>query len=250
MIQCLIIDDEPKARSLLKAIIEQYCTQLNVVNSCEDLPSGIKAIKKHKPQLVFLDIEMPGYSGLDILDFFNDDEVDFSIIFTTAYNDYALHAFKLSAIDYLLKPIQHVQLIEAVERFAKRQQQYTSIEILKVLQQNIQPKQNLEEKRIAIPTIQSIKFIKPADIVMIKAEAAYSELFLADGTKLLASKNLKHFEEALEPFVHMFRSHKSFLINTQMVLEYMKADGIVILKNNLKANISADRVDAFLNKLK
>ncbi|MFY7898734.1 MAG: LytR/AlgR family response regulator transcription factor, partial [Chitinophagaceae bacterium] len=201
MIQCLIIDDEPKARNLLKAIIEEYCPQLTIVAFSEDLPTAVKAIKKHQPQLIFLDIEMPGYSGLDILDFFNDDEVNFSIIFTTAYNEYAIHAFKLSAIDYLLKPIQHTQLIDAVERFLKRQLQHTSIETLKVLQQNVHPKIQLEDKRIAIPTVHSIKFIRPAEIVLIKAEAAYSELFLVDGTKVFASKNLKHFEEALEPFV-------------------------------------------------
>ena len=115
MVKCIIIDDEPKARNLLEAIIEQYCPDLTIEALCEDLPTGIKAIKKHKPELIFLDIEMPGHSGLELMDFFDDEEVNFGIIFTTAYNEYALQAFRFSAIDYLLKPIQHTTLIETVE---------------------------------------------------------------------------------------------------------------------------------------
>lgn len=116
---CIIIDDEPKARALLEAIIKDYCPQLQLMALCEDLPSGVKAIKKYQPSLVFLDIEMPGHSGLELLDFFNEEEVNFNVIFTTAYDEYAIRAFRFSAIDYLLKPIQHTQLVEAVDRFFK-----------------------------------------------------------------------------------------------------------------------------------
>jgi two-component system LytT family response regulator len=136
MVKCIIIDDEPKARKLLEAIIQQYCPELTIEALCEDLPTGVKAIRKHHPQLVFLDIEMPGHSGLELMEFFNADEIDFSIIFTTAYNEYALQAFKLSAIDYLLKPIQHKELIESVDRFKKNQLIKQSQQI-KVLQQNL-----------------------------------------------------------------------------------------------------------------
>ncbi len=250
MISCIIIDDEPKARSLLRSIIEQYCPQLTIEALCEDLPSGVKAIKKHKPQLVFLDIEMPGYSGLELMDFFNDNEVDFSVIFTTAYNEYALQAFRFSAIDYLLKPIQHTQLIEAVERYTK-QKFNKQPEQLRNLQENLKADTDWQEKRIVVPSGQSLHFIKPADIIMIKGEAAYSEIHLTDGAKMLASKNLKHYEEVLSSVPVFFRCHKSFIINIRAVQQYVKSDGGYLkLNNNLTASLSPDKADEFLTLMK
>jgi two-component system, LytTR family, response regulator len=249
MYPCIIVDDEPKARKLLEAIIKEYCPTLTLLEMCEDVPCAVKAIKKHKPKLIFLDIEMPGHSGLELLDFFNEEEVDFSIIFTTAYNDYALQAFKFSAIDYILKPIQHHQLVEAVERFTKQQSQSQSIQ-LQQLKSNLNAQVSWEDKRIVVPNGQTYKLIKPADIVMIKAEAAYSELHFADGTKILASKNLKHFEELLSEVSFIFRCHKSFIVNIKAIKEYVKSDGGYLnLNNNLTASISPDKVDDFLAKL-
>lgn len=165
-IKSIIIDDEPKARVLLNAIVEQYCPKVSVEALCNDLPSGIKAIKKYKPDLIFLDIEMPGHSGLELLDFFDEEEVNFGIIFTTAYNEYALQAFKFSAIDYLLKPIQHTQLIEAVERFGRKREQSQSQQ-LKALQNNLNVSKSWEEKRIVVPNGQNYKLLSPSDILMI-----------------------------------------------------------------------------------
>lgn len=250
MIKCIIIDDEPKARILLQTIIEEYCTDTVVVAKCEDLPSGVKAIKREKPQLVFLDIEMPGHSGLELLDFFNDDEITFSIIFTTAYNEFALKAFKFSAIDYLLKPLEHTQIVEAVERYKKMQHNNTSLH-LKQFQSNMVPSKPIEDKRIIIHTTQTIHFIKPLSIVMIKGESAYSEIYLDDGSKFLASKNLKHFQESLADFPQLIRSHKSYIINTNFIKQYSKQDGgCVIFSNNLTALISTDKFDEIINILK
>jgi two-component system, LytTR family, response regulator len=249
MITSIIIDDEPKARIVLQAIIAQYCPNVSVLEQCSDLPSGIKAIKKHKPQLVFLDIEMPGHSGLELLDFFAPEEVNFSVIFTTAYNEYAIQAFRFSAIDYLLKPIQHTQLIEAVERFGQRQE-ILQIQQITALQQNLLPSSNVEDKRVVVPIGQSYKLLNPKDIVMIRGDGAYSEIFLAQGEKLLASKNLKHFEDALMQIPFFFRSHKSYIINVQHVLEYSKSDGgFLILKDNLTASISSEKVDVLMAKV-
>jgi two-component system, LytTR family, response regulator len=249
MAKCIIIDDEPKARKLLQAVIEQYCPQLQIEALCEDLPSGIKAIKKYKPQLIFLDIEMPGHSGLELLDFFDEEEVNFDIIFTTAYNEYALQAFKFSAIDYLLKPIQHTQLIEAVNRYIKKQERHPALQ-LKLLQQNLQSQQAWVDKKIVIPSGQSLHFFNPADVVMIKGEAAYSEIYLSNGNKLLASRNLKHFEEMLADIPIFFRSHKSYIINMNHVLQYNKSDGgSLALKYNLVASVSSERSDDLLRKL-
>jgi two-component system, LytTR family, response regulator len=247
--KCIIIDDEPKARKLLQAVVEEYCKELTVEALCEDLPTGIKAIKKYKPQLIFLDIEMPGHSGLELLDFFDEDEVNFNIIFTTAYNEYALQAFKLSAIDYLLKPIQHTQLVDAVNRFIKKEENQ-QIQKLKVLKENLNSTGNLESKKIIIPSAQTLHFFNANDIVMIKGEAAYSDIYFKDGTKLLASRNLKHFEDLLAEFPVFFRCHKSYIINTNYIKQYVKSDGGYIqLEGSLIANISPEKTDDLLKKM-
>ena len=126
MIQAIIIDDEKRARLNLELLIEEYCSNVQVIASCENLPEGVKAIRKHKPDLVLLDIEMPGHSGLELLDFFDENEVNFSIIFTTAYNEYALKAFKFSAVDNLLKPIIRAVLVAAIERLFIQYQRFES----------------------------------------------------------------------------------------------------------------------------
>ncbi len=105
MYKAIIIDDEKMARTLLEGMLYEYHKDVEVVDSCKDLPTGVKSIRKHKPDLVFLDIEMPGHSGLELLDFFDEQEVNFSIIFLTAYNQYAINALRLSAVDYLVKPV-------------------------------------------------------------------------------------------------------------------------------------------------
>jgi len=249
MESCIIIDDEPKARTLLESVIKQYCPELEIAALCEDLPDGVKAIRKHKPSLVFLDIEMPAHSGLELLDFFNEEEVDFSVIFTTAYNEYAIQAFRFSAIDYLLKPIQHMQLAEAVERFIKKQSQQKTIQ-LKALKENLNNTTRWEDKRIAVPSGQTIQFFKPSEIIMIKGEAAYSEIHLSNGQKMLASRNLRHFEEMLQSIPVFFRSHKSYIINRQAVQQYVKSDGgYLTLINGLQASISAEKVSEFLKNM-
>jgi two-component system, LytTR family, response regulator len=210
------------------------------------LPTGVKAIKKFAPRLVFLDIEMPGYSGLELLDFFDDEEISFDIIFITAYNEYAIQAFRFSAIDYLLKPLQQQQLIDAVDRFIKKTEKESSRR-LNTLKSNLNADEPLSEKRIVVPIGQSLKFLKLSDIILIKGDGAYSEVQLRGGEKILASKNLKHFEELLSGIPRFFRSHKSFIINIHEVVEYSKSDGGVIhMKDNLTAGISPDKLEEFM----
>ncbi len=250
IIKSIIIDDEPKARVLLNAIIEQYCPKVRIDALCSDLPSGIKAIKKYKPDLIFLDIEMPGHSGLELLDFFDEEEVNFGIIFITAYTEYALQAFKFSAIDYLLKPIQHTQLIEAIDRFSRKREQSQNQQ-LKALQGNLNVSKSWEDKRIVVPNGQNYKLLSPSDILMIKGEGSYSELYLQDGTRILASRNLKHFEEILFYIPCFFRTHKSYLVNLQTVIEFVKSDGGYLnIKGGLVAGISPEKVDEFWERLK
>jgi len=152
--KAILIDDEKRARISLSLLLEEYCSEIQIVADCENLAEGIKAIRKQQPDVVFLDIEMPGHSGLELLDFFNEDEITFDIIFTTAYNEYAIQAFKFSAIDYLLKPIAPEELIDAVNRLKKQKQKRENFQLLK---KNIE-KENLT--KIAVQTGKNLIFKK------------------------------------------------------------------------------------------
>lgn len=243
-IKVIIIDDELMARNLLRGLLQSYCSNVEILADCPDLPNGVKAIRKLKPDLVFLDIEMPGHTGLELLDFFNEDEVDFSVIFTTAYNQYAIRAFKLSAIDYLLKPIEPADLEQAVERFEKfanRQRQ-----ALTLLKENLN---NHSERKLAVPEGNSIKFIELDHILYFKADSSYTEMHFTDDTKLVISRTLKNIEETLEGEQQFFRSHKSYFVNMKYVTEYVKSDGgYLLLKNGKEIPVTPDRVQELLEK--
>jgi two-component system, LytTR family, response regulator len=248
VIRAILIDDEPMALKMLEAILEDTCAEdVKVLATCADLPEGIKAIKKHHADLVFLDIDMPGYSGLQILDFFNEDEIDFDIVFTTAYNEYALQAFRLSAIDYILKPIDPDNIKLAVKRVIQKNNKAENILKYATLKQNLE---SGGHKKIAVAIGQTIKFIKIEDIVLIKADGAYSEILLRDNSKLLISKNLKHFEDLLNFSSAFIRVHKSFIIHTLYVNEYVKSDGgYLILNSEHQVSISHDKVERLLQIL-
>lgn len=242
-IKAIIIDDELMARTLLKNMLKEISNDIEVVSLCEDLSNGIKAIRKLKPEIVFLDIEMPGHSGLEILDFFNEDEIDFSIIFTTAYNQYAINAFKLSAVDYLLKPIELNDLEKSIDIFKKKTKRNN--DIYKNLQNNF--KSNTSNK-IAVPIGNSIVFIELNQIVYLKADNSYCEIHLNDQRKIVASRTLKNFEEAILNFNTFFRCHKSYLVNLNYVSEYVKSEGgYLILKNNENIPISSEKISEFLD---
>lgn len=246
MIKAIIIDDEERARILLKGMIKEFVEELEVLAECPDLPTGIKAIKKFTPDIVFLDIEMPGHSGLELLDFFNENEVNFDIIFVTAYNQYAIKAFKLSAIDYLLKPVEIDELQESIKRY-KNKQKKQQIDY-QVLKENFNSPMN---EKIAIPVGNAIKFIELKNIIYLKADSSYSELYFEDGTKLVVSRTLKNFEEVLTGENGFLRCHKSYLVSINSIVEYVKSDGgYVVLKNGANLTISPEKTSELLDMLK
>lgn len=243
-IPAIIIDDELRARTLLEGMLKSYLPHVQVLALCEDVPQGVKAIKKYKPALIFLDIEMPRHSGLEILDFFNVEEVDFEIIFVTGYNQYVIHALKLSAIDYLLKPLDIAELEQAVERYEKKQQKQD----FKLLSQNL--KSN-DSGKIAVPSGETIKILSVSDIRFLKADNSYTEIHLADRSVVIASRTLKNFEEMLTSRYTFFRSHKSYVVNTQMVKEYVKSDGgYLVMDDGSTVLMSPDKVEEFLSIMK
>jgi two-component system, LytTR family, response regulator len=245
---CIIIDDENKARLLLRNMMADFCPEINVIADCDDLPSGVKAIKKLKPDLVLLDIEMPGHSGLEILDYFEDDEITFEIIFCTGYSEYAIQAFKLSATDYLLKPLDPILLQESIQRFLKRNTGEKVVEY-RALQENISKNAETGDKCIVVNLSGSTKFIKVKNIVMLAAEGSYCQLYLDNGEKLLTSKNLKHFEDRLLHIPFFFRSHKSYMINLKKVLEYNKSENNVVMQDKILGMVSNDKAELFMSKM-
>lgn len=218
-------------------LLKEHCPEVEILAECSDLPETVKSIRKIKPNLVFLDIEMPGHSGLELLDFFNEEEIDFHIIFTTAYSEYAVQAFELSAVGYLLKPIKSDKLKDTIERYKKLEKKNTSG--LKQLEHNLQHTQN---KRITLITKYRTYFVELNNIMFIKGEGAYSEFNLSGGEKVLVSKNLKHYEDMLIVDKRFVRISKQSIINKDYLLEISKSGGHhVILKNNVSLAVSPDK---------
>ncbi len=242
--KAIIIDDEKRARMNLTMLLNEYCPDVDIVADCENLPEGVKAIRRLQPDLVLLDIEMPGHSGLELLDFFDENEVNFSVVFTTAYNEYAVQAFKLSAVDYLLKPINPDELVTAVQRVEKQKQKFESYKLLK---SNLQ---NDVFDKIAVPSGNLILFISLNDIMYLKGDGAYSDVFLQDKTKHTVSRNLKNFEEIICLNNNFVRAHKSFIVNLDFVKAFNKSDGGSLdLANGLQIPVSPEKSSFILEKI-
>lgn len=245
MYTAIIIDDEEMARTLLQGMIAEYCPTIETVEVCKDLPTGVKSIRKHKPDIVFLDIEMPGHSGLELLDFFDESEVNFSIIFVTAYNRYAIQAFKLSAVDYLLKPIEVEDLQHAVSLFEKNKSRFK--ENYTVLKENIKP---TSSKKIALHTLNTVSFIETKDILYFQGDGAYTKVFLKDGKLITVSKGLKNFENILADNSDFFRCHKSYIVNIHHITDYIKSEGgYLIIDKSHQISVSYEKIEQLVSKI-
>ena len=239
MINTLIIDDEPKVQKSIEMIIKQYCPQLNVVGTASSALEGIKEINCKKPNLVLLDIEMPHGTGFDLLEGIANP--DFQVIFITAYNQYAVKAFKYSAVDYLLKPIDIEEFVAAVNRVEKNLQNPVG-QRFDVLLENIKSN-NLS--KIAIPTSDGLEYISVNSIMYLEAERSYCYIFMENDKKMLVSRSLSDIEKLIESDT-FFRCHKSFLVNLEFVKKYVRFDGgYIVLNNNKRIDISRRKKDEF-----
>jgi two-component system LytT family response regulator len=227
--KAIIVDDEKRARVLIRSIFEDHFSDIQIVADCPDLPSAVKSIKKHSPDLVLLDIEMPGFSGLQLLDFFNEDEINFSIIFITAYNEFAIQAFQLSAIDYILKPINITQLSEALDRF--RKQRLKQAQLLEILKSNLESE---SDRKIAIPNRDSITYINAKDVIYVKADGSYSVFHTKDGQKYTLSRNLKFVEQMISNISFLKRCQKSYIVNTNEIKADNHAQGTLLLSSGVE----------------
>lgn len=246
MFKAIIIEDEPKASALLEQMISDIEPTAVVLDKCVDLPSGIKSIKKYNPDIVFLDIELPVYSGIQLLDFFNPEEINFNVIFTTAFNDYALRAFEMSAVDYLLKPLQEEKLRLAIEKLYRKKITQPP-EIFPVLRENLQ---NENSKKIVVPVVSGFEVLKLKDVCYFKAEGSYTQIFFSDNTTMLVSKNLKHFEFMLTGIDSFIRIHRSFLVNLNFVKKILRSDGgTLLLDNKTQLPVSEDSISKIIELL-
>jgi two-component system, LytTR family, response regulator len=245
MLHAVIIDDEERSRHVLASLLEQYCPSVQIAGTASNVPEGVLAINKHKPDVVFLDVEMPEYSGFELLDFFR--EIDFEIIFVTAYSQYAIRAFEVSAVGYLLKPVEIDSLQQAVDRVKQRKQQVANQQRLQLLRDTMQSE---EVRRIALPMGDGLMFVEVTDIVFLEADGAYTHVFLRNGSKILVSKRLKFFEDVLANRKIFFRPHRSHLININCIRKYVRGEGTLMMDNNSHLSLSRERKMEFETLLK
>jgi two-component system, LytTR family, response regulator len=241
MLTAIIIDDEPKGRMALKQKLHDYCTDIQVTGEAENGEEGMKLIEKIKPEIVFLDIEMPRMDGFEMLHRLP--EKNFHLIFTTAYDQYAIKAIKYAAFDYLLKPIDIEELKSAISKISNPSHTHTE-EKLAALEQNFHGKGIFN--KIAIPTLEGLLFFNITDIVHLEAQSNYTVIYFSNQHKLTASKTLKDFEELLPPDI-FFRTHHSHIINLNYIKRYLKGDGGQIeMQNGNYVDVARRKKDEFL----
>jgi two-component system LytT family response regulator len=245
MITAIIIDDESKGRTALREKLKTYCPEVQVVAEAADGKDAIQLISKHTPQLLFLDIEMPRMNGFEMLNLIP--EKPFHVIFTTAYDQYAIKAIKYAAFDYLLKPIDIDELKAAILRISQAKATDTTRQAA-YLQENIaHPKKQLS--KLAIPTLDGLHFYDISDIIHLEANSNYTNIHFINSKKLIASRTLKDFEELL-PTDIFFRPHHSHLINLNYIKRYIRGDGGQIeLQNGTYVDVSRRKKEDFLKTI-
>lgn len=245
MITAIIIDDEARGRLALRQKLTSYCPNVNILAEATDGIEALAVIEKLHPQLIFLDIEMPKMNGFEMLN--NIQEKKFQIIFTTAYDQYAIKAIKYAAFDYLLKPVDIEELKTAVSRADSSENQQTKKQI-ELLQQNMQhPKKQLN--KLAIPTSEGLLFFDINDIIHLEANSNYTFIHFSGKPKITASKTLKEFEEILPESI-FFRTHHSHLINLNYIKKYIKGDGGQIeMQNGTYIDVSRRKKEEFLKAI-
>jgi two-component system, LytTR family, response regulator len=245
MKKAIIIDDELRARTTLTNFIKKYCPEIDLIGEAEGVKQGIKLIKDTQPDLVFLDVRMNDGSGFDLLDHIP--EKNFQLIFTTAYEEYALKAFKYSAIDFLVKPIDPDELTTAVKKvISESQNKQMNGEKLATLSYNLHNRAN---PRLAISDTKGIMMVAVEDIIYCKSDNNYTTIALKNGQNIVASKLLKEFEDMLSG-LNFFRIHNSFIVNLHHVVRYIKGEGgQVIMSDKSELEVSRRKKLEFLDSL-
>lgn len=246
-LQTILIEDEQDSRAILHAYLSKYCKNIDVIAECANIQEGEQAILAHQPDLIFLDIEMPFGNGFDLLERF--EKPNFEVIFVTAYSNYAIQAFNMSAAHYLLKPIDIEELIEAVSRVTQRCARAQSFDHTRVLLDNLAQKQQPNQK-VVLPLLDGFKVARLDTILYCEADTNFTCFHFKDGSKELICRNLKHYATILET-QGFCRVHRSYLVNLDCVKQYIKGKGgTIILENNQQIQVSNNRKAAFLERFR
>ncbi|MDN3657836.1 LytTR family DNA-binding domain-containing protein [Ferruginibacter paludis] len=240
LLKTIIIDDEPDSIALLQLQLQKYCKQVSLIGTYDSSVTALTAIKELQPDMLFLDIEMPELNGFQLLERLM--PLQFNIVFVTAYNEYAIKAFRYNALDYLVKPILAIDLIDAVEKAAKNN--HPTETQIGLLQKQI----NGEPiKKIAVSTQAGVSFISLAEIVYAEASGNYSVLIMDDGSKFIITKTLKDVQDLLEER-HFFRIHRQFIINLNKVKHFNRLDYIITMDNKVELPVARVQKDKLLSK--
>jgi len=242
--RAIIVDDEPNARMALRGLLEENFSQIELLADCKDVPDAVKTINKLKPDLVFLDIEMPGYSGFELLDFFDEKQINFKIIFVTAYSEHSLRAFETSAVDYILKPVR----LEHMERALKKlnfDEPVNETRQYKILKENFT---NQIDKKIVLQTAETIFVVRMDDIIYMQAEGSYTRFYTTSHGVLTITKKLIDFEY-LEKSGPFFRTHRSFIVNLNHIKKVDKKDFLLIMNNDAEVYLAQDKKNQLLEKI-
>ncbi len=246
MLKAILVDDEQMARTVLRGILEEnFAEKISITAECKDVPEAVKAIHKYKPELVFLDIEMPTYNGFDLLEFFEEGQINFKIIFVTAYSEYSLQAFEISAVDYLLKPVR----VEAVARaLAKLEGLPAPPDENKHYQTLLENLQQPQDRKVILQTTDNVYVVRFSEILYIEAEGSYCNFYTESQGIILASKRLAQFEY-LEQTGVFFRTHRSYLVNVEKIQRIDKRNFTILMSNGKEVGLAQDRKNDLLLRL-
>lgn len=245
LLSALIVDDEKNGRENLAGLIRSHCPQIKVVAEATSVEQAISAIHEHQPQLIFLDIEMPGGNGFQLLEHFNN--FPFEVIFVTAYDNYAIRAIRFSASDYILKPINLNELKAAIDKVSERIRNRSENERIRQLYLNTMHPAN---PKIGLPTGERVEFVEVKSIVRCQGESNYTHIYFADRKPILTAKSLIEFEELLAEYGFV-RVHKTHVVNLNHVTSFTKNDGgVLYLSNGDSVAISRRRKEVTLAQLK
>ncbi len=247
MIRAVIVEDEMHSRESLKNLLRDFCPEVEVCGAAGSVEEALPLIRATSPELLFLDIELQNGTGFDLLRRLPD--MDFEVIFTTAFEQYAIQAIKFSSLDYLLKPIDIDELQEAVAKARQKQDKQHSKAQLEVLLASLEGRRPGASSRICLATAEGLEFLQVDDILYCEANGSYTTFHLRGSRKAVVSKNLREYEKLLEEHPFM-RVHNSYLVNLREVQRYVRAEGgYILMKNNAQVSISPKKREEFLQRM-
>ncbi len=246
MIRCVIVEDEEMARNVLKSLLAQYCKDVMVCAEADDVVSGKTIIEAYRPDLVFLDIEMPGGSGFKLLN--SIENINFETIFITAYEQFAIKAIRHDALDYLLKPVDPKELVAAVEKVKETKLKKSLERQYDNILKNLNPDQ-LVVRKISLSTSDKIHLIDVDNIIRCESDNYYTIIYFKDGSNLMVTKTLKEIEQKLEEFGFV-RTHKSHLVNLRSIMNFIKDEMMVVMEDGVKVPVSKRKKESIMEVIK